>query len=193
MIASLLGPDMRRPLLLLLGALVLGSLLFHVSLSEHVNSQYVLIRDKAEANAAALAVRETPARLAQAGSEARLYERIRRDGFIGPEDRAGWITALGRVQPRLRLDSLSWRMAPRTTSPLAAGLWLTPIDITASPLDTEGLATLLAQLRDTAPGRFTVAHCSLALNPGGLAGQATCRLNWWTLAGDAVAGPANQP
>jgi hypothetical protein len=59
----------------------------------------------------------------------------------------------------------------------------------ASPLNPASLSRLIAHLRDTAPGRFTVESCSLMLEGQGASqdssGQATCHLNWWTLTPNA--------
>jgi hypothetical protein len=171
---------LRYPALLLLGALALGGALLGLGLSIHARGESGLREDTAREAAAARRVREATSRLAQDRREAPLFDRIRHSGFLGAGDRAGWVTALGQAQTALRLDSLSWRLAPRQPSALAPGLWVSSMELTASRVDAEGLDALLAHLRKTAPGRFTLERCALALDADGLAGQAECRLNWWT-------------
>jgi hypothetical protein len=59
----------------------------------------------------------------------------------------------------------------------------------ASPLNPASLGWLIAHLRATAPGRFTVESCSLVMEEQGANqvknGLATCHLNWWTLTPNA--------
>lgn len=171
---------LHLPVLMLLGALVLGVGLVFWGLAMHAESQERLDKDGAQEAEAARAAREAPAKLDAIRENTDVYGQLRQVGFVGPEQRTAWITALGQAQAGLKLASLSWRLAPRTASPLAPGLWISSMDISASTVDAAGLDALLGQLRKTAPGRFTVERCSLALNPDGLSGQANCRLNWWT-------------
>lgn len=174
------GHGLRFPALLLLGALILGGALLSFGFSIHASSESRLQHDASRETAAARQAREARARLQQDRREAELFARIQRSGFLGPGDRTAWVTALGQARASLKLDSLSWRLAPRQPSRLAPGLWVSAMDLTTSRVDAEGLDALLDQLRKTAPGRFTVERCTLALNPDGLSGQAECRLNWWT-------------
>jgi len=178
----LADPNLRLPIALLLVSLLLGAGIFHFSLNQRLSSGARLIKEKTRAEQAARAVREAPARLIQDRAEAPLHSRIRNSGFLGPEDRVGWISALAQSQTKLRVGSLSWRMTPQTPSPLAPNLNVSQMEFTASPLDADKLAALIGHLRATAPGRFTIERCTLALDPNGLSGQANCRLNWWTLA-----------
>jgi len=175
-------PNLRLPIALLLASCLLGGGLFHLSLNARLASEAHLITEKARADQAARGVREAPARLLQGQSEAVLHQRIRDSGFIGPEQRVGWITALASTQARMQLASLSWHMRPQTPSALAPDLNVSNMEFTASPLDPAGLGALIENLRATAPGRFTVEHCALVLGPTVGNGQANCRLNWWTLA-----------
>ncbi len=179
---KLLDPKLRLPMALLLASLLLGAGIFHVSLNLRLASEARLIAEKSRAEAAARGVREAPARLIQDQAEATLHKRIRSSGFLGPEDRVGWITALARTQARFQLGSLSWRMTPQTPSPLAANLNISNMEFTAGPLAPDELGGLIAHLHATAPGRFTIERCTLTLDPNGASGQANCRLNWWTLA-----------
>ena len=179
---KLLNPKLRLPIALLIGSLLLGAGIFHVSLNKRLDSAARLIAEKSQAEQAARAVREAPARLIQDQAEALLHSRIRSSGFLGPEDRVGWISALAQAQAKLQLGSLSWRMTPQTPSPLAPNLNVSSMEFTASSLDPDKLTALIAHLRAAAPGRFTVERCALTLDPNGSSGQANCRLNWWTLA-----------
>lgn len=146
----------------------------------HGKHQDALLEAQTAQSQAANAARLAPERLRLAQANAGLHAQFQNNGFLGAEQRAAWVTALGRAQTALRLDSLSWRLAPRHPSPLAAGLNVSAMDIAASPIDAQGLAVLLERLGASAPGRFTVERCALSLNPDGRAGLAECRLNWWT-------------
>lgn len=177
---SLPAKQLRVPVLILFGALILGIGLLIWGLSIHADSTNRLTNDSRLEKEAARAAHEAPEELAQFRENAGIYEQLRQGGFLGPEQRAAWITALGQARANLKLESLSWRLAPRTSSPLAPGLWVSAMDISASSVDAPGLDALLDRLHTTSPGRFTVERCSLTLDPAGLSGQAECRLNWWT-------------
>jgi hypothetical protein len=175
-------PKLRRPIALLLASLLLGSGLFHFSLGHRIASEKHLIAEQSQAEQAARAVREAPARLNQDRTETALFQRIKQSGFIGQEDRLNWLSALAKTQTTLNLDSLSWRMTPQTDSPIAADLHVSQMEISASPADVNTLTELLKQLQRNAHGQFTVAHCALAFDAHNDNGKAHCRLNWWTLA-----------
>ena len=185
----IMDPKLRLPITLLIASLLIGSLVFHYSLQARLTAAARLISEESLAAEAARSVREAPARLIQDKAEAALHERIRNSGFIGAEDRAGWITALGETRTLLNLNSLTWHLSPQTPSPLAPNLKLSKMTFSASPLNPASLSRLIAHLRDTAPGRFTVESCSLMLEGQGASqdssGQATCHLNWWTLTPNA--------
>lgn len=173
-------PQLRISVLFLAGALVLGTGFLFWGLSQHSTSKAELARDATRASDAAQAAREAPGKLRSSQEKAGIYEQLRQNGFIGPEQRTGWITALGQARAALKLDSLSWRLSPRSPSLLVPGLHVSTMDVSASSLNAAGLDTLLKELRKTAPGRFTVERCALVLNPDGASGQAECRINWWT-------------
>jgi len=185
----ILNPKLRLPITLLIASLLIGSLVFHYSLQARLAAANRLIHEESVAAEAARNVREAPTRLIQDQAEAALHERIRVSGFIGAEDRAGWITALSETRTLLNLNSLSWHLSPQTQSPLAPNLKLSRMSFSATPLNPASLSRLIAQLRATAPGRFTVESCSLMLEgqdtSQGDSGQATCHLNWWTLTPNA--------
>lgn len=177
-----INPKLRLPIALLLGSLGLGAGIFHLSLNTRLACEARRIAEESGAEQAARAVREAPARLIQDQAEASLHSQIRDSGVLGPEDRVGWVTALAQTQAQLHLASLSWRMTPQMPSVQEANLNVSGMEFTASPLDPEKLSALIAHLRTTAPGRFTIERCTLTLDPNGVSGQAHCRLNWWTLA-----------
>lgn len=181
MINLLRTPALRRPLLLMLGAILLGTSLFHLSLSTRLASEDTMHRQAERAQQAERDARLAPTRLAHDTADAALYLAIERSGFAASENRVGWISALSHAQTQLELDSLSWRMGPRTPSALAPGLGYTPMDIATNTRHFSRLEALLELLRTLAPGRFTVEHCALTMNPDGITGEANCRLNWWTL------------
>ena len=184
-----IDPKLRLPITLLMTSLLIGSLVFQYSLQARLAAAARLISEKSLAAEAARSVREAPTQLIQDQSEAVLHDRIRDSGFIGAEDRAGWITALGETRTLLNLNSLTWHLSPQTPSPLAPNLKLSKMSFSATPLNPASLTRLIAHLRATAPGRFTVESCSLMLEGQGAtqdkSGQATCQLNWWTLTPNA--------
>lgn len=177
-------PDskLRLPIVLLFVSLVLGTGIFHFSLKARLAAEVRLLKEKTLADQSALGVHMAPARLIQDKAEAELYASIRNSGFIGPENRVGWISALAQTRELLQLTSLSWHLSPQTSSTLAPNLRLSRLEFTATPLDPASLTRLIAHLRATAPGRFTVEHCALSFEIAGDNGQANCHLNWWTLA-----------
>ena len=177
-------PKLRLPLLLLLASLLLGAGIFHLSLNQRMRAEHRLIGMQAQADQAARSLREAPARLILDQTEAALHDTIRSSGFIGSEQRVGWISALAQSRAQLQLDSLAWHVSPQTASTLAPNLNVSRMEFTASRLDPDRLSELLAQLRSTAPGFFTVEQCQLTLDPNSAAGQANCHLNWWTLSPD---------
>lgn len=180
MMPRLAGSPLGLPALLMIGALVLGGSLLFLGLSVHARQEAELARALRLESEAARAAREAPGKLQQDRRQAVLYRQIQTSGWLGPEDRAGWVTALGLARKNLALESLSWRLSPSAPSELMAGLRVSAMDFTAGNLDTAGLETLLGYLRENAPGRFTVERCALAFNPDGVSGQAECRLQWWT-------------
>jgi hypothetical protein len=171
---------LHLPALMLFGALVIGGGLIILGLSIHADSKTRLARVSKLATDAAHAALEAPMKLRQIQESNNVYAQLHQVGFLGPEQREGWITALGQTQANLKLESLSWRLSPRTSSPLAQGLQVSNMGISASMVDVPGLHALLRQFHEAAPGRFTVENCSLAFNLNGISGQAECRLNWWT-------------
>jgi hypothetical protein len=173
---------LRLPIALLIAALLLGAGIFQFSLRTRLASGERLITEKTRAEQAARGVREAPARLIQERADAALFSRIRNSGFLGQEDRVGWVSALAQSQTHLQLGSLAWRMTPQMPSPLAPDLKISGMEFTASPLDPDKLTALIAHLRAHAPGHFTVERCTFTLDPNSTSGQADCRLNWWTLA-----------
>lgn len=174
------GHALRLPVLMMVGALILGSGLLFLGLTIHATKESELALALSLETEAARASRQAPGKLHQDRLKAGLYRHIQTSGFLGLEDRAGWVTALGQARKDLNLNSLSWRLSPRESSTLMPGLWASAMDFTAGNLDTADLEALLGHLRKNAPGRFTVERCALAFNPDGLSGQAECRLLWWT-------------
>lgn len=177
---KLLAARLRLPAALLAGSLVLGSGLVAWALSVHGESEGRLAAESIREASAARAATSAPEKLRIIRETTDIHARLQGSGFLGQEQRAGWITALGQAQTRLGLQTLSWRLSPRTASPVAPGLWVSTMTVSASPVDAAGLDALLGQLRQNAPGRFTVENCALSLNPGSPDGQAECRLHWWT-------------
>lgn len=76
MINLLRTPALRRPLLLMLGAILLGSLLFYFSLSTRLASEAALSRQAERAQQAEHDARLAPTRLAHDSADAALYLAI---------------------------------------------------------------------------------------------------------------------
>jgi uncharacterized protein (DUF58 family) len=174
------APALRLPALLLLASLLTGAGVLYLGLSFHGGREVKFDQALKSEASASRSAREANAKLHEDRRQAELHRRIQHSGFLGKEDRAGWVTALGQARSSLKLNSLSWRLSPRSASNVMPGLWVSAMDITADSLDTPGLEALLDHLRVNAPGRFTVDHCALTFNPDKLSGQAECRLLWWT-------------
>lgn len=170
----------RLSLAMLLVALIMGVGLLILGIRQHGETRADLEVEIALEAAARDSAREAPQRLARDRQEANRYQQVRASGFLDRENRAGWVSALGKTRSELGLDTLSWRLAPRVEHNLATGLFQSAMDISISRVDAEGLDTVLAKLTELAPGRFTVERCALTFEPDGRPGQAECRLNWWT-------------
>lgn len=179
---TLSHPKLRLPIALCFASLLIGAAVFNFSLNLRMAAQSHLIAQRSAADDAVRGVQEAPARLIQDQADAILYHRIHSSGFIGPENRAGWVSALAQTQNRMQLASLAWHLAPQIPSPLAPKVYVSRMMVSASPLDTNRLTQLLNHLKASAPGCFTVNQCTLTLNPEGNAGQANCQLDWWTIA-----------
>ena len=178
---------LRLPALQLAIVLILGVGLLAWALSTHENSAAALARASAGEVEAARAAGMAPGNLRKIQRESDLYEQIQRLGFQGAEQRARWVTALGRTQARLGLDSVAWRLEPASASALAPGLRVSAMEVSVSRVNVDGLAAFLDGLRASGAGRFTVERCALVLDPDGQGGQADCGLLWWTW--DAGHGP----
>jgi hypothetical protein len=174
------GSALRLPALLLLASLLAGAGVLYLGLSFHNRQEAKFDQALRSESGASRSAREATAKLHEDRRHAELYRRIQLSGFLGKEERAGWVTALGQARTSLKLNSLSWRLSPRAASNAMPGLWASAMDLTADSVDTAGLEALLGHLHANAPGRFTVDHCALTFNPDGLSGQAECRLLWWT-------------
>ncbi|HNA81772.1 MAG TPA: hypothetical protein PLL19_00180 [Thiobacillaceae bacterium] len=174
------APEPRASLLLLLGAVIAGAALLALGLAVHDQEARSADKYQILENQARRASADAPRRLETDRNQAGLYQHIRNQGFLGEENRAAWITALGQLRTEFKLDSLAWRLEPRALSSKHPGLALSRMDLTASRLDTAGLEALLGRLRELAPGRFTVEHCALNFESDGKRGQAECGLAWWT-------------
>lgn len=128
------------------------------------------------------------------------YEALAVRGFIGAEDRLGWIEAVQLAGRAAGLPSLEYRLDPRADTPatLAQGLPLkqTGMILTVPLLIEPDLARFLAALERHAPGVHRVHGCALtrtdstpfeAVNQPRL--KAECAVRWYTItlpAGDAA-------
>lgn len=177
---SILPPSpLRLPLASLILALVLGVLSYGVTRQLRHEAAVERTRAEQEWRAASADLASMPARIELVKGAAALHADLRRRGFLGPERRLEWLSALARVQAGMGLDSLTWRLGPRAPDPRQPGLGSSSLEIRAAPLDTAGLGTFLTRLAAESPGLFTARRCTLIGAHGG--GQAECVLDWWTL------------
>ncbi|MEW5789732.1 MAG: hypothetical protein AB1899_17960 [Pseudomonadota bacterium] len=178
-----LPPLLREPRLsiaLLLAALLFGSAMLNLAWRLHGQGQAAMAREQGLQIQARRAAEEAPQRLARDRQNQMAFRQVKASGFLEAENQVGWITALGRTRSQLGVESVTWRVWPRAPSSLLLGLSRSDMDITLSRVDAAGLGAFLERLAELAPGRFTVERCGLAFPSGSPAGQADCRLNWWT-------------
>lgn len=170
----------RRAALALLGAVLLGGGLVYWALGVHGERAAEAQAARRIHDAASAAARLAPEALARDHAQTALQLHIRAIGFVGEERRTAWVTALAAAHADLALDSLSWRLSPRTDSPLMPGLRVSALEFSAGKLDLAGLDALLARLRAETAGFFTVEGCALRFPADGPSGDAECHLLWWT-------------
>ena len=121
------------------------------------------------------------------------YETLAARGFVGPENRLGWIEAAQLASREAGLAGLEYRLDPRTDAPPAQtqGLPLkqTAMTLTLPLLVETDLARFLAALERRAPGVHRVHGCALTrvndapfevVNQPRL--QAECEVLWFTVA-----------
>jgi hypothetical protein len=121
------------------------------------------------------------------------YEALVAHGFVGAEDRLGWIEAAQLAGQDAGLTGIEYRLAPRTDAPaaLAQGLPLkqTPMTLTLPLLVETDLVHFLVALKQRAPGLHRVGGCTLlrtddtpfeATNQPRL--KAECEIVWYTVA-----------
>lgn len=173
-----LSASLRLPLVWFSLSLLLGSSVFYLALDARMASKTRQITTQAQADAAAHDLRQTPRRLAQDHAQAETYARLRASGFLGEEERLGWLGSLARLRDSLEMRHISWRLAPREASDLSPGLHVSRMEVEINPGDTRRLKPFLEQLRARAPGHFTVHACALRPDAGGH--SASCTLDWWT-------------
>lgn len=128
------------------------------------------------------------------------YETLAARGFVGSENRLGWIEAAQLAGREAGLPSVEYRLDPRTDAPpaLAQGLPLkqTGMTLTVPLLVETDLVRFLAALERRAPGVHRVHGCTLtrpdstpfeAVNQPRL--KAECEIFWYTIvfpAGDTA-------
>lgn len=167
------------PLASLTLAVVLGGLAYGVTWQLRDEAAAQRTRAERAWRAARADLAGMPARIALVRGAAPLHAHLERRGFLGPERRVEWLSALARVQAEMGLEGLSWRLGARTPDPRQPGLGSSSLVIHAVPMDAAGLRTFLRRLADASPGLFTVRRCTLVGDQGG--GRAECVLDWWTL------------
>lgn len=171
-------PRLRLPIALFLVALLLGSGVFSLALDKRGASKTAQLDARRQADAAERALRRVPERLALDGAQAARYAELNQSGFIGNEDRIGWISTLASLQNEFKLEHLTWRLSARETSTLEPGLTRTRMELDLGPLDAAHLDHFLQRLRQQAHGRYSADACVLLPTRGG--GSANCAIDWWT-------------
>ena len=173
-----LAPTLRLPTALFLGAVVLGSIAFHLALETRSASESAYLAASREDASARRDLAQIPERLTRDRAQAASRAQLQAAGFTGEENRLDWIGALARLQSDLQLERLTWRLAPRETSDLGPGLRRSRMEIDLAPVDSARLSQFFDQLRRQTRGRYTLHACTLMPEAGG--GVATCSLDWWT-------------
>lgn len=185
---------LKWPLSVVLGAVLLagGGVLWSWGTSRAATTAYA---DAERVHAAAQA-RLGRSRLQQQLIATHLadYETLVARGFVGTENRLGWIEAAQLASREAGLAGLEYRLDPRTDAPPAQaqtqGLPLkqSAMTLTVPLLVETDLVRFLAALQRRAPGIHRVRACSLsrldnapfaAVNQPRL--QAECELLWFTV------------
>lgn len=175
-----LPPPLRRPVIWFAASLLLGSGVFYLALDARMAGKTRQLAALTAAEMAARDLRRTPERLARDRAQAATYGQLSDKGFIGEEDRIGWLGSLARLRDSLRVQQISWHLTPRAASSLSPGLYSSGMTIEVTPIDARRLQLFLEQLRALAHGHFTVRECTLRPDNSGQQGAASCTLDWWT-------------
>ncbi len=123
------------------------------------------------------------------------YEEFTRQGVVGLEQRLNWMEALRAASQDLKLPSVRYDIHPQEVYtgmfPARSGrfqVYASRMQLTLGLLHEEDLLRLLAKLRDTAVGLFTVEKCTLRRVAGGIEPDpnranldAECTLAWLTM------------
>ncbi len=187
--------------------LVCAASLAALAFSFWSRGQYTLASDTRQQELATLEQQRTElaTRLQARQRYAQRFEELAAAGTVGPERRLDWAQALRDSAAALRLPYLRYAAAPQ--QPFAAP-WL--VAGTAAPvLSTEmelqvglvhevDLLRLIGQLRDRAPGTFSVSGCTIgrlgenaAPEPDKANLTGDCRLRWFSIPLAAGATPEN--
>ena len=173
-----LPASLRLPAVWFIASLVLGSSVFYLALNARMACKTGQLAAQSAADLAARDLHRTPQRLAQDHAQTATYTRLCNAGFIGAEDRLDWLGSLARLRDELKLQQVTWRLAPRTPSNLSPGLYSSTMVLEIAPTDAHRLDLFLSRLHAVAHGRFTLRECILQPDAGGR--LATCTLDWWT-------------
>ncbi len=121
------------------------------------------------------------------------FRRMRASGWIGPEQRLGWIEALQRINADLKLPTLRYDIGEQTrVEPAMPSAHLelnrTPMTLNLDALHEGDVIELLERLQDEGQGLMSVERCSLARNGERVRLDADaanvrieCSLDWYTL------------
>lgn len=121
------------------------------------------------------------------------FRRMRASGWIGPEQRLGWIEALQQINADLKLPTLRYdigeqvRVEPAGPSTNLA-LHRTPMTLNLGALHEGDVIELLERLQAAGQGLMSVEHCNLSrngervqLDADAANVQIECSLDWYTL------------
>lgn len=191
--------SLKTSILLLLVAVSLAAAGIVWSHRQHSEARGVLQRQQAALDA-------VNTRQAQAGTDARLiaqhldaYHALIAKGFVGEENRLGWIEAVQLANRDARLYGLTYTLSPRAAAPasLAGGLPLkqTRMRVNMPLLVETDLQRFFDALHARTPGIFRVSQCRISrindtppepVNRPEL--DAECELMWFTVAADGREG-----
>ena len=184
---------LKASIVLLLVALSLAAAGIYWSHKQDTEARAALQAQRAALNAAR-------ARQEQGRTQARLiaqhldaYNALIARGFVGEENRLGWIEAVQLANQDARLYGLTYTLSPRADAPpsLASGLPLkqTLMRVSMPLLVETDLQRFFDALHARTPGIFRIGQCSLrritdappqAVNRPEL--DAECELLWFTVA-----------
>lgn len=143
---------------------------------------------------------QAASRYRNASDDQAVYERyaarfvdMRARGWIGPEQRLGWIEALQTVNGALKLPTLAYDIGEQVRVQPPGGsdhlaLYRTPMTLRLGALHEGDAITLLERLQETGKGLMSVERCDFArngdrvrLDAGAANVRIECVVDWYSL------------